>query len=181
MIAALASDAGWTDLQPVFFAATGVRGTWNRFPVELVYHPRTKNSPRRLVMQVSASTDAELIAQRKFNGFFSNKPITWFGPPLVEVHQPVAANFWIRGDQRIAERMFADMKLASLFDQNLLARHDEVRINAKGIRIRRSLDERPVRVRYNFPRFMLRWDAALFEPIGREEIALAEAIATTLA
>jgi hypothetical protein len=174
-----ATAAGWSDLRNLFFAGTGVKGTWRSFPVELSYMPRQKGVPRRLILKVRARTDSRLIVKRKFSGLFSNRPLTWFGPPLVEVKS--AEELWVRADEAgLAERLIADHVLASLIWTNLVARFDEIRVDGKGLRILRALDEQLVREKYGIPAFQMRMDPARIEPIAREELALADALVTKL-
>lgn len=177
----IAEASGWTNLQNLFFASTGVRGTWRQFPAELAYRQRQKGAPQRLVVRIEARSDAQLIIKRKFDGVFSNRPLTWFGPPLIEVHQPSAAQVWVRGDPSLAERIFADSKLASMIGTNLIARFDELKVDARGLRITRSLDSREAKAKYDIPTFALSGDVNKFEPIAREQIELAEAMVGKLA
>src|SRR6266498_919079 len=91
MLRDLATSAGWSNLQKLFMSSAGVKGTWRSFPVELSYHLRQKGVPQRLILKVRARTDSRLIVKRRFTGFFSNRPLTWFGPPLIEVRQSSSA------------------------------------------------------------------------------------------
>jgi hypothetical protein len=162
--------AGWTNLTNPFFLI-GVKGIWRSFPVEFAYRTREKSTPRRFILTIGAQTDARLIVKRRFAGFFSNKPMTWFGPPLIDAGQD---ELWVRGDQpTLAQRIFADPQMAALIAENVVGRFDEIRVDKRGLRIRRALDERPVRARYGLPLF---FDPEKAEPIAREELALAEAL-----
>jgi len=176
MLREVTSAAGWASLQNVSFFASGVRGVWRQFPVELVYRQRQKSSPQRFVLKITARTDRYLNVTRRFEGLFSNRPLTWFGAPLIDVHQPSASQMWVRGDQSLAERVFADPKLASMIATNLVARFDELQVDGAGLRIMRALDDRLVRTKYDMPSFTMSFDPRLFEPIAREQIALAEAM-----
>jgi hypothetical protein len=180
LLRSLAASAGWTDLRNVFFAAAGVKGMWRSFPAQLSYHARQKGVPQRLILTVTAQTDTALIVKRRFSGVFGNKPLAWFGPPLIEVHQPAAEGFWVRGDVMLADRFFSEASLASKISENVVARFDEIRIDRKGLRITRALDDRRVRQKYGLPAFSMGFNAAQFEPIAREELALAEALAGKL-
>ncbi len=182
ILAGLATSAGWSGLRNAFLAAAGVKGTWRSFPVELSYHQRQKGTPERLVLKVRARTDGRLIVKRKFEGFFSNRPLTWFGPPVIDLHQPAAAELWVRSDQpALAERLLGDSDLARRLVENLLARFDEVKIDRRGLKIARALDERPVRVKYGIGAFSMKFDPSRYESIAREELALAEALVERLA
>ncbi|HEY3057149.1 MAG TPA: hypothetical protein VGK31_14580 [Thermoanaerobaculia bacterium] len=181
MLRELAASAGWTNVQKLFMSPAGVKGTWRSFPVELSYHLRQKGVPQRLILKVRAQTDSRLMVKRRFTGFFSNRPLTWFGPPLIEVRQPAAAEFWIRGDEAaLAERLFGDSAVASVMYTNLVARFDEIRLDRRGLRITRALDDHLVTAKYAMPRFAVRLDVTKFEPIAREELALAEALVNKL-
>ena len=69
---------------------------------------------------------------------------------------------------------------AALIANNLVAPFDEIRIGPKGLRIVRSLDDRPVRAKYNMPAFTWRFEPSRFEPIAREEVALSQALVDKL-
>lgn len=177
----IVESSGWTNLQNVSFIASGVSGMWRQFPVELVYRQRQKSTPQRFVLKITAQTDSHLNVKRRFEGWFSNRPLTWFGAPLIEMHQPSASQMWVRGDPALAERVFADANLASMIATNLVARFDEIQAGGSGLRITRALDDRVVRTKYNMPSFTMAFDPKPFEPIAREQIALAEAMVEKLA
>lgn len=176
----VAASSGWSNLETMSFVANGVRGWWRQFPVELAYQAEQRRVPQRLTLKLRARTDMKLIVTRKLHGVFWNKPLTWFGPPLIEMHQPAASDLWVRGDAMLADRVFADPAVASLIASNVVDLFDEVKVNEKGIRITRALAERPVRQKYGMPVFTMTFDAQQFAPIAREEIQLAEALAGKL-
>lgn len=180
LLRTITSAAGWTDLQNVSFIASGVKGMWRQFPVEFVFRQRQKGVPQRFILRISARSDTYLNVKRRFEGFFSNKPLTWFGAPLIDVHQPSASQFWVRGDPSLAGRMFGDPKVASLIATNLVARFDELQVDGSGLRLTRALDDRNVRMKYNMPSFTLAFNARQFEPIAHEQIELAEAMVAKL-
>lgn len=167
MFLRLAQSAGWTNVRTSSFPRPTLRGTWRQFPVALRYGQHQKNAPRRLDLMISAQTDHNIRIQRRFEGFFSNRPLTWFGPPLVDVHQPAASPMWVRGDPQLAERLFSDPKIASLLATNLVARFDVVKIDSTALRITRSLER---------PGARFRFELRSTEMIAREMIELAEAI-----
>lgn len=170
----VAVSGGWSDLRNVVLGS-GVQGTWRSFPIKIVYIARQKGTPQQFVLTVRARTDSRFSVKRKFEGLFSNRPVTWFGPPLVEVHRPEAQQLWIRSDEpALADRLFGDDALAALISRNVVARFDEIRVGRRGLRIRRSLDERPVRKKYDMPAFTMKFDPEPFEPIAREEIELSQ-------
>jgi len=171
MFLRLAQSSGWTDVQRSSFPRPTVRGTWRQFPVSLRYGQHQKNAPRRLLLTIAAQTDHNIQIQRKFEGLFSNKPITWLGPPLVEVHQPPAAQMWVRGDSQLAARLFADPHVASLISTNMVKRFDRVKIDQTALRVTRSL-ERPG-ARFGF-------DVSSTEVIAKEMIEMADAMVERL-
>lgn len=180
MLRQVGTAAGWMDVQDLRMRA-GVRGTWRSFAVSVAYNARQKSVPQRLVIDIGARSDVRLIVKRRFSGFLSNKPLAWFGPPLVELHAPAAAGFWVRSDEvNLAERLFDDQAVAAAIDAAIVARYDELRVNPKGLHIVRSLDDTPVREKYGLPRFSMRAEPARIEPLAREEWNAAEAVVNKL-
>lgn len=171
-----ATAAGWTGFRNTFFAGTGLKGTWRSLPVELSYFARGRGVPERLILKVRATSGATLIVKRKYFGLFSNRPFTFFGPPLIEVRNPTAAALWIRGEPALAERLFADTAIPEMISSNLVARFDEIRVNHRGLRIVRAIDDGAVRAKYGIPAFSWHVDAARYEPIVREQLALAQVL-----
>ena len=171
MMIGVAQAAGWSDLQASLFPRPTVRGTWQQFPVVLRFGPHQKNAPRRLSLEITAQTDHSIEIQRRFGGLFSNKPLTWFGAPLIDVHQPAAEPMWVRGDPQLAERLFADPKLGSLISTNMVTRFDRVKIDNSALRVTRSLQ---------LPGSRLRFDLESADRVAREMIELAEAIVEKL-
>jgi len=169
--------AGWANLEPTWFTASGFRGLWRTFPVELAYAPRQKGVPRRLILKIRAPSQSRILIKRRMYGFLS-RPFTLFGPPVVEMRQPAAQELWVRADEpAFAERIFGDGALVSMISKNLVAAFDQIRIDGSGIRVIRSLDDRPVRAKYNMPVFAMKFEPERFEPIAREMVALSEALA----
>jgi hypothetical protein len=180
LLRSLATSAGWTDLRNAFMVAAGVKGTWRSFPVALSYMGRQKGTPQRLILNVGARSDSRLIIKRRFTGLF-NRPLTWFGPPLIELRHSSAEELWVRADEpTLAERLFGDSSLAALMGTNLVARFDEIRIDRGGLRLTRALDDRLVKEKYGMATFAFRPDTEKLEPIAREELALAEALVNKL-
>ncbi len=175
------TGAGWSDLRPMKFLASGYRGTWRSLPVELAYGGRQKSVPARFILKIAARSTTRALIKRRMYGLFG-RPFTLFGPPLVELRYPAAKELWVRADEAaFAERLFADDKLALQIANNLVAAYDEVRIGPKGLRIIRSLDDRPVRAKYAMPAFTFKFEPERYEPIAREEIALGQALVEKLA
>ena len=173
------SAAGWSEVRSTFLGAAGVKGMWQSFPVRLRYHQRQKSIPERLVLTVRAQTDARLIVRRKLPGLFSNR--RWFGPPVIEMRQREAADLWVQGDQpTLAERLFSDAEMVQKIVANLLASQDEIRIDNRGLKITRALDEVPPRIRFGLGLRGFKFDANRYETIAREELALVEALVKRL-
>ena len=72
-------------------------GTWIRY----------KGSPERLQLTVKTASPARIIVKRR--GGFMSKPLTLFGPPIVEPMNPaIREQYWIRSDELVfVERLFA--------------------------------------------------------------------------
>jgi hypothetical protein len=148
--------------------------------VSLVYMARQKSVPRRLQVKIAARSDVRLMVRRRFPGMLSNKPLAWFGPPLVEVHAPAAAPFWVRSDEvNLAERLFADDAVAAALDATLVARFDELKVNRNGLQIVRAIDEKPVQNKYGLT-FSFRVNPAEIQPLAKEEWNAAEAVVNKL-
>ncbi|HSP35383.1 MAG TPA: hypothetical protein VLU46_13800 [Thermoanaerobaculia bacterium] len=176
MLLPIVTAAGWADVRPASFGWIGLRGVWRSYPVELAYAARQKSVPQRFILRVKAPSSSRLSVKRRMYGFLT-RPFTMFGPPLVEMRHPGAQELWVRADDMaLAERVFFDDKTARLIAGNLVAAYDEVLVNSKGVRITRSLDDRPVRKKYDFAMVTMSFDPQRFAPIIHEEIALAEAL-----
>ena len=171
MLLRIAASSGWTNLESFTFFRPSVRGTWRQFPVELRYGQHQKNAPRRLALTIRAQTERNIQIQRKFEGLFSNRPMTWFGPALVDVYEPSASQMWVRGDPQLAERLFADPKLAPLISTNMVTRFDRVNIDPAALHVIRSLE---------WPGARFRFEVSSTGMIAREMITLAEAMADSL-
>lgn len=179
MLHDLAVAAGWSGVTRARLQS-GVKGTWRSFAVSLVYMARQKSVPRRLQVKIAARSDVRLFVRRRFPGMLSNKPLTWFGPPLVEVHAPAAAPFWVRADEvNLAERLFADAAVTAAIDATLVARFDELKVNKNGLQIIRAIDEKPVQNKYGIA-FSFRVDPAQVQPLAKEEWNAAEAVVNKL-
>lgn len=153
---AFARSAGWQNVVRLRLR-TGVAGLWNGVAVRLRHQGRYKSTPERLITTVERPASSRVIIKRKFKGFWT-RPLTWFGPPLVETH---AQDLWVRSDEvSFVNRLFADSRIVSLIEQNLVEAFDEVRIDRSGIRITRALDEKNMRQRMD----RSRWGGGYHEP-----------------
>ena len=158
--------AGWAGVDNVF-ATAGVKGVWHALAARVVYLHRQKSIPARLALTVRARGVSRLIVQRRTKSLLHNRPLAWFGAPLVDVHH-AAQDLWIRADEpAFAERIFGDEKLVSMISKNLTGAFDEVRIDGKGMKITREFPYAPNAFKV---------DRVLIETTARDELAMAEAL-----
>ena len=134
----VAAAAGWNNLTDVGPGA-GIRGAWQSFAGWIRYRPRRKGHPPQINVSFAAASDLRLTITRKTQGFFRNKPLMWFGPPLVEIATDAASDVWIRGDRQLAEALFGDATIAPLISSGISRRHDVISIDATGLRAKRTL------------------------------------------
>lgn len=148
--------------------------------VELRHMGRQKGVPERILLAVTAASPARLTVKRR--GGFMSKPLTLFGPPIVEPMNPVLReHFWIRSDElALVERLFARAELTPEFERNLIARFDVVDLKPKQLRILRAIDDRAVKQLFNRPFLKFGRDYELIETIASEEWKLAVMIVDTL-
>src|SRR5436305_12710468 len=98
LLSRLVTSFGWESPRRVWWNGAW-RGTWRGIPVELRHIRRDKASPERLLLTLSVAAPAHVILKRRVAGFLS-KPITWFGPPLVDpMNFAERDQYWIRSDQ----------------------------------------------------------------------------------
>jgi hypothetical protein len=178
-LARLVTSFGWEGPQRVWWNSA-IRGRWREFNVELRHMGRYKGVPERLQLTVSAASPARVIAKRR--GGFMSKPLTWFGPPIVEPMNPsVREQLWIRSDELVfVERLFARAEVAAEFERNLIARFDVVDLKPQQIRILRAVDDSAVKKRFDRPFFKFGRDYELIDTIASEEWKLAVMIVETL-
>lgn len=170
----LAASYGWQNVQSPIFR-NRVEGTWQATAVAMSHHARYKSQPERLTTKVKAPASQRVIIKRRFKTWWS-RPLTWFGPPLVETPEG-AADLWIRADEGASvSRIFADPSIAAAIRENLVERFDEITIDRKGLAITRALDEKLMRQR--FGRSV--WSWGFHEPtlmaVAGEEWRLAAAL-----
>jgi hypothetical protein len=177
-LSGLVKSFGWEAPHRIWWSGAW-RGRWRGFGVELRHIGRQKNIPERLRLTINAASPARLMVKRR-DGFLS-KPLTLFGPPIVEPINPaVRAQFWIRSDElALVERLFARADAAPEFERNLIARFDEVALSLKQLRILRAIDESPVKKRFSRS-FKFGRDYELIETVAAEEWKLAMTIVATL-
>src|SRR5437764_1720319 len=94
----LAGSLGWEGARTVWWSGA-VRGMWRGLPVEIRHMGRYKGIPERMQLTVQSGSPARVIIQRR-TGRILSKPLTMFGPPLVEPMSFAAREeYWIRSDQ----------------------------------------------------------------------------------
>jgi hypothetical protein len=141
---------------------------------------RNKGVPERMLLTLSTASPARVIVKRR-GGLFS-KPLTIFGPPIVELMNPaIREQFWIRSDElAYVERLFARAGVAPEFERNLIARFDVIDLRPKQLRILRAIDDSAVKKQFNRPFLKFGRDYELIETIAAEEWKLAVVIVETL-
>src|SRR5436305_4738580 len=77
----LATSFGWEAPRQVWWNGA-IRGRWRGIAVELRHMARYKGVPERLLLTVNVGSQARVII--KHRGGFLSKPMTLFGPPIVE-------------------------------------------------------------------------------------------------
>lgn len=173
----VAASLGWEGPRWTWWNAS-VRGTWRGFAVELRHQNRYKGVPERVMITVKAIAPARVIIKRR--GSF-NKPLTWFGPPLVEPMGFAERDlYWIRSDQPMfVETLLAHKNAVAALEPNLIASFDVVDIAASRLRVVRAVDDSTVKKHYQRP---FKWgrDLDLAERIAAEEWQVAEAFVNAL-
>jgi len=174
----LATSFGW-EARRGWWPGT-IRGRWRGMDVDLSHMNRYKGTPERLLLSVKTAAPARVII--KHRGGFLSKPLTLFGPPIVE---PMSVRdrekYWVRSNElAFAERLFSRSGLEPALEPNLIAWFDVVDLRPKQLRILRAIDDRAVKKRFNRPFIKLRRDYELIETIAAEEWRLAVTIVETL-
>jgi hypothetical protein len=178
-LARLVTSFGWEAPQRVWWNGA-IRGRWRGFNVELRHMVRYKGIPERLQLMVSTASPARVIVKRR--GGFMSKPMTLFGPPIVEpMNVANREQFWIRSDELVfVERLLARAEVAPEFERNLIARFDVVDLKPKQLRILRAIDDSAVKKHFNRPFIKFTRDYELIETVASEEWRLAVMIVETL-
>jgi hypothetical protein len=116
----LVTSFGWEGPRSVWWSG-GIRGRWRGFDVELRHMIRYKSVPERLLLTMKTAAPARVIVRRRTSGFLS-KPITLFGPPLVEpMNMADRDRYWVRSDElAYVERLFSHAEVAPALDPNLI-------------------------------------------------------------
>jgi len=177
----VARSFGWENPRR-FWWSGNVRGRWRGFVVELSHMNRYKGIPERLLLRIRGDAPpSRVVIKRRIKGFLA-KPITMFGPPLVEpMSFAEREQYWIRADQMMqAEAVLGKKDVVAALDTNLVAQFDVVTIDKKGVRILRALDEAAVKAKYHRPSIQWRRDPEFIEQIAREVWPLGSAIAEAM-
>lgn len=174
-----AASFGWEAPQRVWWSGA-VRGRWRGIPVELRHMARYKGIPERILLTVNVGSQARVIV--KHRGGFLSKPMTLFGPPIVEpMNVPDREQYWIRSDELVyVERLFSRAAVAPALEPNLIARFDVVDLRPRQLRILRAVDDSAVKKRFGRPFLKFGRDYELIETIVAEEWQLAVVIIEAL-
>jgi hypothetical protein len=179
-LAQLVTSFGWEAPRRVWWNGA-MRGRWQGLDVELRHMARYKGVPERLLLIVKTASPARLIVKRRTMGFLS-KPLTLFGPPLVEpLNIADRERYWVRTDEIVyVERLFSNTTVAPALEPNLIDSFDVVDLQRKQLRILRAIDARAVKNQFHRPMFKFGRDYELIETIATEEWRLAVVIVKAL-
>jgi len=176
----LATSFGWEEPRRIWWWNGSMRGRWRGMKVQMQHMGRYKGTPERLLLTLTTASPARVKIKRRTSGFLS-KPITLFGPPLVEPMNADRERYWIRSDELVfAERLFSHAAVAPALEPNLIAGFDVVDLQPKQLRILRAIDDRAVKKHFNRPFLGLSRDYELIETIATEEWRLATVIIESL-
>ena len=175
----LAISFGWEEPRRGWWPGT-IRGRWRGMDVDLSHMNRYKGTPERLLLTVRTAAPARVII--KHRGGFLSKPLTLFGPPIVEpMNMRDREKYWVRSNELpFVERLFARAEVDPALEPNLIARFDVVDLKPKQLRILRAIDDRAVKKRFNRPFIKFGRDYDLIETIASEEWQLAVMIVEAL-
>ncbi|HEV8435264.1 MAG TPA: hypothetical protein VGR95_17780 [Thermoanaerobaculia bacterium] len=159
----LARELGWSEVRSSAFFVLAVQGLWNGYNVRIRRVPRQKRVPERIVATIRVQTPARIIITRRQRGIYAGRPLTLFGPPLIEL--PLYSQFWIRADEiTLADRLMHS-SAAAMLDRFLMSRHDIFRIGGDNLSIQRLSSTEPDEV----------------ARLAREELELLRAVIDALA
>jgi hypothetical protein len=175
----MATSFGWEAPRRIWWNGA-IRARWRGMDVELRHMNRYKGVPERILLIVNAAAPARVIIKRR-GGFFS-KPMTLFGPPIVDpMNVRDREKYWIRSNElMLVERLFSRTEVDPALDLNLIARFDVVDLGPKHLRILRAVDDSTVKKRFNRPFIQFKRDYELIETIASEEWKLAVVIVEAL-
>src|SRR5438876_74322 len=81
----IVTSFGWEAPRRIWWSGA-LRGRWRGFDVELREMGRQKSVPERLLIIVNTASPARVMVSR--HGSILSKPLTLFGPPIVEPMNP---------------------------------------------------------------------------------------------
>jgi hypothetical protein len=176
----LVTSFGWEGARRIWWNGT-MRGRWRGMEVSLQHMGRYKGVPERLLLTLKAASPARVIIKRRTGGFMT-KPMTLFGPPLVEpMNVANREQYWIRSDELVfVERLFSHAEVAPALEPNLIAQFDVVDLQSKQLRIMRAVDDSAVKKHFNRPFLKFGRDLELIDAIATEEWKLAVVIVESL-
>ena len=175
----LVTSLGWEGPRRIWWNGT-MLGRWRGMEVRLQHMGRYKGIPERLQLTVRTASPARVIV--KHRGGFMSKPLTLFGPPIVEpMNIANREQFWFRSNELVfVERLLAHAEVAPELERNLIARFDVVDLKPKKLVILRAVDDSAVKKRFNRPFLKFGRDYELIDTIASEEWRLAVLIVETL-
>jgi len=131
----MAREMGWAELRSSGFFVLMVQGIWNGYSVRVRRLARQKYTPERIATTIRIQAPARIIVTRRQHGIFAGRPVTLFGPPLVEL--PLYSQFWIRADEiTLAERLM-NSSAAAMLDRLLQTRFDFLRLGGDQLVVQR--------------------------------------------
>jgi hypothetical protein len=171
LLAQIVAEFGWEGTRRSWWNGA-LRARWRGYDVELRHMDRYKGIPERIHLTVKCQSPARLIIKHRSN--FLMKPITMFGPPIVEPANITERDqYWIRCDEPVfAETLFTHHEVEPALATNLIAGYDTVDLEPKRLRVLRAIDDSVVKRRFGRPFFRWGRDLDLIETITREAWAL---------
>ena len=137
----MAREMGWSEVTSSNFLFTGLQGVWNGFNVKVRQFPRQKSVPERLMATIRIQAPARVTITRRQRGLFSGRPLSLFGPPVVDL--PMYGQFWIRADEiTIIERLMRG-SAAAMLDRMLQSRYDVLKMRGDELSIQRVSARNP--------------------------------------
>lgn len=137
----MAREMGWSDMKWSSFLTMGIQGMWNGYSGRIRRIPRQKSVPERIAASVRLQAPARIVITRRQHGIFSGRPLTWFGPPMLEL--PLYSQFWIRADEiTLADRLMHS-SAAPMLDRVLQSRLDFLRMGRDELTVQRVSSKDP--------------------------------------
>ncbi|HEX7139810.1 MAG TPA: hypothetical protein VF219_18300 [Vicinamibacterales bacterium] len=137
----MAREMGWSEVTFSRFFVMGVRGMWNGYPVRIRLFPRQKSTPERIAANIRVQAPARLAITRRQRGVFSGRPLTLFGPPLIDL--PLYQQFWIRSDEITLPERLMRSSAAAMLDRILQSRYDILRLGRDDLFVQRISAREP--------------------------------------